>query len=127
MAEPLLSFRAKASHGALIVRGLQAKDDISDWDPTTSNWHQVGQSVIFGVLPDSEGPTEFEVWTSRPGNLLPTRLFETNIAVDNGWLVVHDPNEHIRMEFHGKRGQMAISARGDDLECPSKVQLIFAD
>ncbi|MFD4536179.1 hypothetical protein ACFWNL_35795 [Kitasatospora sp. NPDC058397] len=127
MSDSVLSFRVRVDHGCLLVRDMQGDDDVSDWDPGSSNWYKSGSSVIFGVLPASEGWIECEVWKSRPHHLLPIRLFAEKIESPSGWLVIHDPNEHVRMAFRGSLGSTRVSALVDNRDFASKVQIVIGD
>ncbi|GAA2521102.1 hypothetical protein [Winogradskya humida] len=124
MADLLVSFKAKISHGALLVRDLTAEDDISDWDADSSNWYQEGNSVIFGVAPAVDGLVEVEVWKGSPPSKLDNAIFETELQDAGPWLVVHDSEERVRMEFRSGRGAVSLRALGDDLINPSRVQII---
>jgi hypothetical protein len=114
-------------HGCLVVRDTQGEDDLSDWDPASSNWYLSGSSVIFGVLPASEGRVECEVWRTRPDPPLPVRLFAEEIPSPSGRLVVHDPNGQVRMTFRGSPGSALVIALGEDRDFASKVQLVIGD
>lgn len=120
MSGSVLSFRTRVDHGCLVVRDMQGDDDVSDWDPSSSNPYKSGSSAIFGVLSASEGWIECEVWKTRPDHLLPIRLFAEEITSPSGWLVVHDPNEHVRMTFRGIPGSARVSVLVDDREFAAK-------
>lgn len=125
VASPVASFRAKIEHGCLILQDVSSENDVADWDPATSNWYREGSSIIFGVRPGVDGPVECEVWTSSPPAVLPVKLFEDELPCPSGWLVIHDPNEHVRMQFRGIRGSMHSSVMVDDAQFPSRVQVIL--
>jgi hypothetical protein len=120
----VLSFHAKVEHGCLVVRDLQSGDDVSDWDPSSETWYKSGSSIIFAVLPESEGWVDCEVWKASPVTPLPISLFIEEMPNESGRLVLHDPNERVRMQFRGVRGGVRISALVDDRDFASKVQLI---
>lgn len=120
----LLSFHAKVGHGCLVIRDLNSEDDVSDWDPASENWYNSGSSIIFAVLPESEGWVDCEVWKTPPINPLPISLFIEEISDESGQLALHDPNERVCMKFRGVRGRVIISALVDDRNFASKVQLI---
>lgn len=120
----VLSFRAKMDHGCLVLRDAQGDDDISDWDPSIANWYTVGSSIVFGVLPGAEGPIECEVWKATPVEPLAISLFVDEIPCDSGWIVLHDPNEYVRMQFRGLRGRVKVSVLVDDAEFASKIQVV---
>jgi hypothetical protein len=124
MDGPVISFRAKVDHGCLVLRDVQGDDDISEWDPSSAKWYRSGNSIVFGVLPGSEGWVECEVWKSPPVAPLPISLFVDEILSQSGWLVIHDPNEHVRMQFRGPRGLVKTSVRVDDADFASEVQII---
>lgn len=124
---PVVSFTAKIQHGCLILRDVRSDADVSDWDPTSSNWYQEGDSLIFGVQHSIEGPVACEVWKSVPPAVLPANLFEVSLPCPSGWLVLHDPNEHARMQFRGFRGSAICSALVDDPHSPSKVQILLRE
>jgi hypothetical protein len=117
----------RTDHGSLIIGDSENADDLSEWDPVESPWYSGRQSIIFGVLPASEGWVECEIWNGVPEAPLPYRLFEVAIVVDSGWLVLHDPNEDARIRFRRKRGTVTISALVDDLAFASRVQLSLTD
>jgi len=120
----ILSFHTKVEHGCLLVRDLQSGDDISDWDPSSQNWFKSGSAIIFAVLPESDGWVDCEVWKAPPVSALPISLFAEEIPNESGRLVLHDPNERVRMQFRGMRGRVRISVLVDDRRFASKVQLI---
>ncbi|MFD7308030.1 hypothetical protein [Promicromonospora sp. NPDC059942] len=122
---PVVAFLAKIEHGCLILRDARSDDDVSDWDPTSSNWHQEGSSVIFGVQASVDGPVECEVWRSDPPTALSVNLLETALPCPSGWLALHDPNEHVRMQFVGFPESALCSVMVDDLQFPSKVQIVL--
>jgi hypothetical protein len=124
MANMILSFRAKVEHGCLVVRAVEAEDDLTDWDPRVENWYKSGSSMIFGVLPAAEGPIEVEVWDQIPAQALPIELFSDVISPKSGILVIHDPNEDVQMRFRSAVGNARLSALVDDATFPSRVQLI---
>ncbi|MCF0078609.1 hypothetical protein LZ269_14495 [Streptomyces lomondensis] len=121
----MVAFLAKIEHGCLILRDAGSDDDVSDWDPTSSSWHREGSSLIFGVQASVDGPVECEVWKSAPPATLPANLFEESLPCPSGWLVLHDPNEHARMQFSGFRNSVLCSVMVDDLQFPSKVQILL--
>ncbi|MEF9881742.1 hypothetical protein [Streptomyces sp. P9-A4] len=122
---PVVSFLAKIEHGCLILRDAGSDDDVSDWDPASNSWYQEGSSLIFGVQASVDGPVECEVWKSIPPVMLPASLFVTSLPCSSGWLVLHDPNEYARMQFTGFRGSVACSVMVDDLQFPSKIQILL--
>jgi hypothetical protein len=124
---PAVSFLAKIEHGCLILRDAGSDDDISDWDPTSSSWYQQGSSLIFGVQAAVDGPVECEVWKSAPPAVLPASLFEVSLPCPSGWLVLHDPNDHARMQFTGFRNSAICSTMVDDLQFPAKVQILLRE
>lgn len=122
---PAVSFLAKVEHGCLILRDAVSEDDVTGWDPEASHWHRAGSSLIFGVQASVDGPVECEVWKSVPPTKLPAMLFEGRLSCPSGWLVLHDPNEYVRMQFVGTRGPLLCSVSVDDLQFPSKVQIML--
>lgn len=122
---PAVAFLAKIEHGCLILRDAGSDDDVSDWDPELSSWHREGSSLIFGVRVGIEGPVECEVWKSDPPSPLPTNLFKTSLPCPSGWLVLHDPNNHAKMQFLGFRNSVACSVMVDNPQFPSKVQILL--
>ncbi|MEX3103602.1 MULTISPECIES: hypothetical protein [unclassified Streptomyces] len=122
---PVVAFLAKIEHGCLILRDAESDDDVTDWDPESSNWYREGSSLIFGVQASVDGPVECEVWKSTPPAVLPVNLFEVSLPCPSGWLVLHDPNEHARMQFAGFRGSVLCSVMVDDSRFPSKVQIFL--
>jgi hypothetical protein len=124
---PVVSFLAKIEHGCLILRDAGSDDDVSDWDPSSSRWYREGSSLIFGVQAGVDGPVECEVWKSDPPEMLPVALLEASLPCPSGWLVLHDPNEHARMQFTGFRGFVICSVMVDDSQFPSKVQILLRE
>jgi hypothetical protein len=120
----VISFHAKMEHGCLVVRDLRSGDDVSEWDPSSKHWYNAGSSIIFAVLPESEGWVDCEVWKALPESPLPISLFIEEISNESGRLVLHDPSERVRMQFRGVRGRVKISALVDDRDFATKVQLI---
>ena|SRR5690349_9328058 len=124
---PVISFLAKIEHGCLILEDAGSDDDISDWDPAASSWYQEGSSIIFSVRPSIVGPVECEVWKSIPSAAVSLTFFETLLPCPSGRLVLHDPNNHARMQFRGFRGSVICSVMVDDLRLPSKVQILLRE
>lgn len=124
-SNPLVAFLAKVEHGCLILRDVGSDDDVSDWDPISSSWHQEGSSLIFSVQASVDGPVECEVWKSAPPTTLPAKLFETSLPCPSGWLVLHDANDYARMQFLAFRGSVICSVMVDDPRFPSKVQILL--
>ncbi|WP_133740871.1 hypothetical protein [Actinorugispora endophytica] len=124
MDNALISFRVKVEHGCFIVRDAQGEEDVSEWDPTSENWYRSGSSVIFGVLPGSEGWVECEIWNKRPAVPLPINLISEEILPNSGWMVVHDPSEHVWMKFRGAPDSVRISVLVNDFNFASKIQII---
>lgn len=122
----LVAFLAKIEHGCLILRDARSDDDVSDWDPTSSSWYREGGSLIFSVRAGVDGPVECEVWQSAPPRTLPTSLFETSLLCSSGWLVLHDANEYVRLQFMGLRDSVNCSVMTDDPQFPSKVQILLS-
>ncbi|MCR6487294.1 hypothetical protein M8542_31145 [Amycolatopsis sp. OK19-0408] len=120
----LRSFRVKAAHGCLIVRDVDAADDLSDWDPAAGNAYRSGDSVIFGVMPGSEGPVDGEVFTEPPADPLPVVLVRETISSPAGRLVVHDPDETVRHEFGAGSGTVELTVLADDADFATKVQIV---
>lgn len=127
MTNLILSFQTKVEHGCLVVRATEAEDDLSDWDPRVENWYKSGNSVIFGVLPATEGLIECDVWSESPAQKLPTELFSETIQSESGLLVIHDPNNYAQMQFRGTAGTTRISALVDDRDFPSHIQILIAN
>ncbi|QVJ02632.1 hypothetical protein KGD82_09810 [Nocardiopsis eucommiae] len=123
----MVAFFAKIEHGCLILRDSVSDDDISDWDPELSGWHQEGSSIIFGVQASVDGPVECEVWKSAPAVALPVKILEASLSCSSGWLVVHDPSEHVRMQFGGIRELENCSVMVDDAQFPARVQILLSD
>ncbi|MEU7948336.1 hypothetical protein AB0C50_26930 [Micromonospora taraxaci] len=124
---PVVAFLAKIEHGCLLLEDAGSDDDISDWDPAASSWYQDGSSIIFSVRPSIVGPVECEVWKSTPRTALPSALFETLLPCPSGRLVLHDPNNHARMQFRGFRGSVICLVMADDPQFPSKVQILLRE
>lgn len=124
MAGSVLSFRAKVDHGCLIVRDVGAEDDLTDWDPAEANWHRSGNSVIFGVMPGSEGPVECEVFDEQPAEALPVVLARLEISSPSRRLVVHDPNEAVQLEFQAGASNVELILLVDDVDFASQVQIV---
>ncbi|GHJ29483.1 hypothetical protein TPA0910_39160 [Streptomyces hygroscopicus subsp. sporocinereus] len=122
---PVVAFLAKIEHGCLILRDAGSDDDVSDWDPASSSWYQEGSSLIFGVQASVDGPVECKVWKSTPPVVLPANLFEVSLPCPSGWLVLHDPNEHARMQFTGFRDSVTCLVMVDDPQFPSQVQILL--
>ncbi|MDI6516181.1 hypothetical protein QMA61_08260 [Streptomyces coelicoflavus] len=122
---PLVAFLAKIEHGCLILQDARSEDDVSDWDPTSSSWYREGGSLIFSVQAGVDGPVECEVWKSPPSTMLPANLFETSLLCSSGWLVLHDANDYVRMQFMGFRDAVKCSVMVDDPQFPSKVQILL--
>ncbi|MFD7750094.1 hypothetical protein ACFV2V_29410 [Streptomyces sp. NPDC059698] len=125
-SSPLIAFLAKIEHGCLILRDAGSDDDVSDWDPTSSSWYREGSSLIFSVQAGVDGPVECEVWKSAPPTALPARLFEASLPCSSGWLVLHDANDYVRMQFLGFRDSVICSAMVDDPQFPSKIQILLS-
>lgn len=125
MANLILSFRTKVEHGCLLVRAVEADDDLTSWDPRAENWHKSGSSVIFGVLPAVEGPIEVEVWDQSPVQPLPIELFSQTLSPKSGVMVVHDPNEDVQMRFRSAAGNVSVCALVDDATFPARIQLVI--
>jgi hypothetical protein len=123
---PVVSFSAKIEHGCLILRDAGGEDDVSDWDPASSRWYQEGSSLIFGVQGSVDGPVECEVWKTDPPEVLKANLFEATLPCPSGWLVLHDPNDYVRMQFWAFRDFVSCSVTVDDLQFPSKVQILLS-
>lgn len=123
----VLSFHARVQHGCLVIRDISSEDDISNWDPTTANWYREGGSIIFGVLPASEGWVDCEIWSGDPVGPLPILLFDEQIPSETGRLVVHDASEDLRTRFRVGRGgiDVRIAALVDDRNFASEIQLSF--
>jgi hypothetical protein len=124
---PVVAFLAKIEHGCLILRDTASDDDVSDWDPESSSWYQEGSSLIFGVQAGVDGPVECEVWKSDPPETLPASLVEVSLPCPSGWLVLHDPNEYTRLQFAAFREFVLCSVMVDDLQFPSKVQILLSN
>ncbi|GGR85519.1 hypothetical protein GCM10010236_45250 [Streptomyces eurythermus] len=124
---PVAAFQAKIEHGCLILRDAGSEDDVSDWDPASNSWYQEGSAVIFGVQASVDGPVECEVWKSAPPEALPVTLVEVSLPCPSGWLVLHDPNEHARMQFAGFPGSVSCSVMVDDPQFPSQVQILLGE
>ncbi|WP_282204267.1 hypothetical protein [Kitasatospora fiedleri] len=122
---PLVAFLAKIEHGCLILRDAGSDSDVSGWDPTSSSWYREGSSLIFSVQPGVDGPVECEVWKSASPVMLPEKLFEASLPCPSGWLVLHDANDHVRMQFLGLRDSVICSVMVDDPQFPSKVQILL--
>ncbi|MFE9745365.1 hypothetical protein ACFYOT_10705 [Saccharothrix saharensis] len=118
---------AKIEHGCLILRDVGSDDDVTDWDPVSSNWYQEGSTLIFEVQAGVDGPVECEVWKSTPLEVLSANLFEASLPCPSGWLVLHDPNGYARMQFTGLRDSVFCSVMVDDLQFPSKVQILLRE
>ncbi len=125
-SSPLVAFLAKIEHGCLILRDARSDDDVSDWDPMSSSWYREGSSLIFSVQAGVDGPVECEVWKSAPPMALPARLFEAPLPCPSGWLVLHDANDYVRMQFLGFRDSVICSVMVDDPQFPSKVQILLS-
>ena len=126
-SSPMVSFLAKIEHGCLILRDAGGDDDVSDWDPASSRWYREGSSLIFGVQASVDGPVECQVWKSAPAAALPAKLFEVTLPCPSGWLVLHDPNDYVRMQFPAFRDSVFCSAMVDDPQFPSKVQILLSE
>ncbi|MFH8558207.1 hypothetical protein [Streptomyces celluloflavus] len=124
---PVVAFLAKIEHGCLILRDAGSGDDVTGWDPASSSWHREGSSLIFGVQASVDGPVECEVWKSTPPSVLPANFFEVSLPCPSGWLVLHDPNEYVRMRFVGFRGFVFCSVIVDDAQFPSQVQILLSE
>jgi hypothetical protein len=124
-SDPAVAFLAKVEHGCLILRDVESGDDISEWDPESSNWHKEGSSLIFGVQASVDGPVRCEVWKSHPPGVLPAQLLETTLPCPSGWLVLHDSNDYVRLQFAGVRGSVQCSVMVDDVQFPSEVQILL--
>lgn len=122
----LIAFLAKIEHGCLILRDARSDDDVSDWDPASSSWYRAGGSLIFSVQASVDGPVECEVWQSAPSRMLPTSLFETSLLCSSGWLVLHDANDYVHMQFMRFRDSVKCSVMADDPQFPSKVQILLS-
>jgi len=127
MGDSLLSFRVKVDHGCLVIGDAEGEDDMTDWDPSSTNWHKEESSIIFAVLPASEGWVTCEIWRQVPEEVLPIQLFDEVIRSDVGRLTVHDPNEDVRIRVRVKGEQVRVVALVDDPSFASKVQLILRD
>jgi hypothetical protein len=57
--------------------------------------------------------------------MLPETLLEASLPCPSGWLVLHDPNDHARMQFAGFRGAVICSVMVDDPQFPSTVQIVL--
>jgi hypothetical protein len=125
MTNLILSFRTKVEHGCLVVRAVEAEDDLTSWDPRAENWHKSGSSVIFGVLPAVEGPIEVEVWNQSPAQLLPIELFSLTLSPKSGVMVIHDPNEDVQMRFRSAAGNGRVCVFVDDATFPARIQLVI--
>ena len=125
-SSPLVAFLAKIEHGCLILRDAGSDDDVSDWDPRSSSWYREGSSLIFSVQAGVDGPVECEVWKPAPPTVLPARLFEASLPCSSGWLVLHDANDYVRMQFLGFRDSVICSVMVDDPQFPSKVQILLS-
>ena len=121
----VVAFLAKVEHGCLILRDAGSEDDVSDWDPASSSWYREASSIIFTVQASVDGPVQCEVWKSAPPEVLPVNLFDTSLPCPSGWLVLHDPNDHVRMQFVGLRGSVICSVLVDDAQFPSRVQILL--
>jgi hypothetical protein len=124
MNGPVLSFQAKVDHGCLIVRDVGAEDDLTDWDPADANWYRSGSSIIFGVMPGSEGPVECAVFDEQPASALPVVLARQEISAPSRRLVVHDPNETVRFEFRVRAEVVELLLLVDDADFASQVQIV---
>ncbi|WP_156038250.1 hypothetical protein [Actinoalloteichus caeruleus] len=122
---PIASFIAYIEHGCLILQDVASDGDISDWDPNEANWHQDESSIIFSVMPSVVNPVSCEVWRSTPPTILPLTLFETELPCPHGMLVVHDPNEHVKVAFYEENKVTHCSVRVDDAQNASYVQIII--
>lgn len=121
----MVAFLAGIEHGCLILRDVGSDDEVGDWDPASNSWYQEGSSLIFGVQAGVDGPVECQIWKSTPPVVLPVNLLEVSLLCPSGWLVLHDPNEHARMQFTGFRGSVTCSVMVDDPQFPSKVQILL--
>ncbi|MGW0522961.1 hypothetical protein [Crossiella sp. NPDC003009] len=126
MARPEMSFNAQAGHGCLIVRDKSSEGDVSGWDPAEANWYKAGSSIIFAVLHGSEGWIDCEIWREEPTSPLPVQMFDEELVLDTGQLVVHDPNESVQMALRCRVGRIRVMVLVDDLDFASKIQLCVA-
>lgn len=118
---PTVAFLARIEHGCLILRDALSDDDVSEWEPQSSMWHREGSALIFGVQPSVDGAVECEVWKATPPAELPVTLLEVSLPCPSGWLVLHDPNEHVRMQFGAFRDPVTCAVTVDDPQFPSRV------
>lgn len=127
MNDSALSFRAKIEHGCLMIEDVESDDDLSEWDPSSTNWHKEESSIIFSVLPASEGWVMCEIWQQAPEQAMPVQLFDEVIRSDAGRLMVHDPNDDVRIRFRVNGEQVRVVALADEADFASTVQLILGD
>jgi hypothetical protein len=124
MGERIRALTAPVHHGCVFLRDVESKEAHEDW-PSASRVSVGDDSVLFAVLPSVEGDVEFEIWRGEPYAPLPLVMYEGSIRLVHGAIVLHDPDDDFKLEVAGLGHGGPLSILVDDVEFPTKVQIVL--
>jgi hypothetical protein len=122
------SFTTPLHNGCLFVRSSTSTAEHGNWNPSTESVDAASDSLLFSAQHAIDGPVFVEVLESDPEELLEHLIFDGTLVLQDGVLVIHDPDEDIVVHVRHLGPQVRVRLRGDDVQFgSSKVQVILED
>jgi hypothetical protein len=123
MSERIRVLMAPVQHGVVILRDAESKTT-HEWDPSRRT-SEARDSVMFAVQLSEDGQVCFEIWRGEPQEHLPELLFDGEIVMRHGELVLADANEDFRITVPGLHHGGRVSIFVDELNYTAKVQIVL--
>jgi hypothetical protein len=123
MGERIRALTAPVEHGCAILRDSESKAT-HEFDPSR-RISEIDNSVMFVVQPEVDGEVHFDIWRGEPEENLPEVLFDGEIALTYGRMVLSDPNEDFRISVPGLGHGGRVGILVDDLDYAERVQIVL--
>ncbi|MDT0382075.1 hypothetical protein RM572_25265 [Streptomyces sp. DSM 42041] len=105
-----------------MLRGIEAEFYHSDWDPDLTPVDVGNDSIMLAARFMVEGLVTVKIWKGKLETRLPYTIHAGILSHPRKVLVIHDPNEEVRMEF---RGEGAVRVAVDDVDLAERVDIVL--